>query len=161
LPTTEGGLKVLHLKVNINEKIFEQVDPLVNACFDAGGSLLTSGTQISKEDTFVSLSMKNECRLISYGMGSVTGIPWKRSKINYDNSYQRLNDDKWESLKWIARRNVLFTGLMWFREYNAKDFMLKIKWKINGGDESQEYEVTRSDADRNMEDPWKVHYLDF
>jgi hypothetical protein len=50
---------------------------------------------------------------------------------------------------------------MWFREYNGKDFTLKIKWKVNNGETSQTYEVNRTDGDRNMEDPWKVHYIDF
>jgi hypothetical protein len=77
----------VHLKVNINEKIHDQINPIVKACFDSGGSLLTTGSEITKEDSFSSLSILNGSTLISFGMGKVKGLPWKRSKINYDTSY--------------------------------------------------------------------------
>jgi hypothetical protein len=72
-----------------------------------------------------------------------------------------MNADHDESLKFTAKRNVLFTGIMWFREYNGADFNLKIKFKVNGGEVSEEISVDKTDSDRNMEDPWKVHYIDF
>jgi hypothetical protein len=105
--------------------------------------------------------MENECKLISLGGGKVVSTPWKRSKINYDTSYDRMHNDYEESLKFIAKRNVMFTGIMWFREYNGADFNLKIRYKVNNGETSEVIDVNLTDSDRNMEDPWKVHYIDF
>jgi hypothetical protein len=62
---------VLNLKVNIGEKILDQVTPLIKACSDSGGNLLSRGGIISKEDTFTSRHIMNEGRLISIGEGRV------------------------------------------------------------------------------------------
>jgi hypothetical protein len=87
-------------------------------------------------------------------------IVWMRSKEVEDNSYQRLNASYSESLKWTARRDTLVTGFLWFREYDGKDFTLKVKWKVTEQETSEEIVITRTDSDRDMAHPWKVHFID-
>jgi hypothetical protein len=74
-----GILQVFNIKVNINEKVIDAIDPLLAAGFNSSGSLLSEGKVISIEDTFASRFLLNECKLLSCG-GSISYIPWKRSK---------------------------------------------------------------------------------
>ena len=116
--------------MNINEKIIDQICPLLQSSFNAGGTLVVQGSLIQKEDTFVSRTLLNNTQLIASGIGKVTPIPWRRAKVYANTNGDRMNRNYNESLRFKARRNNYFCGVQWSRDFNGKEFTLKFQYKV-------------------------------
>lgn len=90
----------------------------------------------------------------------VTPIPWRRSPNVQNDSYTHGSSSNSDALKFKARVNVKVYGFMWNRDYQGKDFTLTFQFRVNEGEPSDWYEVSRTPSDIVTEDT-KFHYIDF
>ena len=63
----EGKSQVLCGRVNINDKIVDQLTPLITNAYESGGKLVTKGGPVNKDDTFSALYIKENTTFISAG----------------------------------------------------------------------------------------------
>ena len=77
------------------------------------------------------------------GMGKAIPIPWRRS--NEVLSEDRFTCDRICALKFKARTNIIVYGFLWTEELHKKAFTLKVKFRIDEGEWSDEFEVSPID----------------
>ena len=54
----------------------------------------------------------------------------------------------------------MFCGITWTKEYFEKDFTLQLWYRIDGGDESEMFEITRTKDQLDPEHPDQIHFID-
>jgi hypothetical protein len=122
--------------------VLDQLSPLVEGAFGSGGSLTSGGKIVGKDDTFAKSEYKNDTVFIATGSAKQEAIPWKRSKNIQNDSYTGVSPGNPDALKFRARRDLYWCGILWPKEWDKKDFKFKMEWRIDGGSTEGPVEVS-------------------
>ena len=119
------------------------------------------GKTVDGEATFADESVMPGEQFLAIGAGSHYPEPliWRRYRNIQNQSYTGGSDRYPDALIFKAKRNVKFTGFMWTKEYNGKDFTIEASWRIsdtkNSGEWSESIQISRSKDDIWEDDPLK------
>lgn len=159
----DGGQKIAHFNLNVNNAILQVLEKLCQKSFGFFGNIFYQGKTLTKEDTCTSLFVMPNDLLLLQGSsegGRVTGVVWKRSPNFQHNSYNCGSATCEDAIKFKARRNSHWYGFLWNREYNNKDFIIKVKWRLNEEAFSDWLEISTGNQNLHPDDPDKVFYFD-
>lgn len=134
------------LTVNISDKIEETLQSLVQTAFGIGGSFVTRGGVVHKEDTFMAKNIRDNEKVICIGAGKpsrVEPLKWRRSKNVQNESYTSANATNSDALKFKSKVAVKVYGFMWNKDYNDKEFTLKFQFRVDNDEPSEWFETTR------------------
>lgn len=131
------------LNFNLFEKVNESIELLTLASFKTTGPVLFKGKLVSNDETFGSLNvLPTDVFLVKGGGGArVTPIRWKRSPVIDFGAYHHMQEGRPDALKFKARRNVAWCGVLWTRELDNKPFEIKFKWRVDDAELCEEVQV--------------------
>jgi len=124
-------------EVNIKEPIVAQLTGLTSAVMpEHGKSFVYSGKFIEKEDTCLSLSLKEKAKLLApqeAGTMRMEPIMWYRTtKISTQwTDYTNVHDNSWDALRFKPKRPVWFLGFGSLKNFDAKFFAFEVKYRVS------------------------------
>ena len=126
--------------------------------FGSAGNIYYDGKELDDSDTSEGLKMPTGSEILCKGGFSFKEpLIWKRFKHVENNSYCYQEGTQWDAVAFKAKRNVMYSGFLWNREYNDKPFTLKHKFRIDSGDWIECEFPEQSKSDIIEDEPLKLH----
>ena len=106
--------------------------------------MYSNGKAIDKEDTSSKLNLKANSMIQLMGAESGVKIPavvWYRAKSCELNDEVTARTDSADALRFMAKVDCMFCGLVWTKNHRGKDFQLKVEYRLNNGDDEPHGEI--------------------
>lgn len=102
--------------------------------------MYSNGKAIDKEDTTSKLNLKANSMIQLIGGESRVKIPsvvWYRAKNCELHDEVSAQTDSADALRFMAKVDCMFCGLVWTKNHCGKDFQLKVEYRLNNGDDEE------------------------